>query len=114
MSNQSSNQYSTEALRSLLDVLGGQPEYRGVVLDFLGYVDLTTPQVETRAEGVPYLDSVRLEWLFRHISGKEWRRLGIVTSAGMNRTLLNDAMATTEEPATLPGERPAVKAGAES
>lgn len=37
------NQYSTDALRSLLDILGGQSEYRGVVLDFLNYVDLTVP-----------------------------------------------------------------------
>ena len=42
---------------------------------------------------VPYLDSARLEWLFRNISGAEWRRLGIEYSGGMNRSYLNDAMA---------------------
>lgn len=56
---------------------------------------------ETPAE-VPYLDSVRLEWLFRHISGAEWRRLGVTTSAGMNRTLLNDAMVIAESAVKTP------------
>lgn len=57
--------------------------------------DIACVARETTAE-VPYLDSVRLEWIFRHISGAEWRRLGIITSAGMNRTLLNDAMVAAE------------------
>jgi hypothetical protein len=58
---------------------------------------LAASRPETKApQEVPYLDSVRLEWLFRHISGAEWRRLGITTSAGMNRTLLNDAMVIAE------------------
>jgi acyl-CoA thioesterase FadM len=39
-----------------------------------------------------YMETVRLEWLFQHISGAEWRRLGIVYSGGMNRSYLNDAI----------------------
>lgn len=41
-------------------------------------------------------DTMRLEWLFRHVSGAEWRRLGAVYSAGMNRTVLNDVMHAEE------------------
>lgn len=47
------NQYSTDALRSLLDVLGGTSEYRGAVLDFLQYVDITVPQDEPPVARLP-------------------------------------------------------------
>jgi hypothetical protein len=47
------NQYSTDALRSMLDILGGVSEYRGAVLDFLDYVDRTAaPQDEPGANPV--------------------------------------------------------------
>lgn len=41
-------------------------------------------------------DTVRVEWLLRYVCGAEWRRLGAVYSAGMNRTALNDLMAPKE------------------
>jgi hypothetical protein len=41
-------------------------------------------------------DTIRVEWLLRYVSGAEWRRLGAVYSAGMNRTALNDLMAPKE------------------
>lgn len=44
----------------------------------------------------PHPDTVRLEWLLQHVSGKEWRRLGVLYGDGPNRTLLNDAMAASQ------------------
>lgn len=41
-------------------------------------------------------DTIRVEWLLRYVSGAEWRRLGAVYSAGMNRTAPNDLMAPKE------------------
>lgn len=40
-------------------------------------------------------DSDRLNWIFRNVSGAEWRRLGIIYSAGMTRTDLDRAIALT-------------------
>lgn len=37
-------------------------------------------------------DSERLEWLLRNVSGEEFRRLGIVHSAGCQRTDIDGAM----------------------
>ncbi len=37
-------------------------------------------------------DSDRLEWLLRNVSGEEFRRLGIVYSAGCQRTDIDAAM----------------------
>jgi hypothetical protein len=54
------NQYSTDALRSMLDILGGVSEYRGAVLDFLDYVDRTAaPQDEPGDERCANCDSPR-------------------------------------------------------
>lgn len=46
-------------------------------------------------------DSDRLEWLLRNVSGEEFRRLGIVYSAGCQRTDIDGAMCeqdASEEP----------------
>ncbi len=40
-------------------------------------------------------DRDRLEWLMRHISGAEFRRLGIVYSAGCERADIDSAMSDT-------------------
>ena len=40
---------------------------------------------------VPHPDAERLDWLMHNISGAELRRLGIVTSAGCTRELIDAA-----------------------
>lgn len=41
-------------------------------------------------------DSERLEWLMRNVSGAEFRRLGIVYSAGCGRADIDQAMCEQE------------------
>lgn len=43
---------------------------------------------------ISHPDAERLDWLMRKVSGSELRRLGIVTSAGMTRELLDATMHT--------------------
>lgn len=50
-------------------------------------------------------DAERLDWLMRQISGAELRRLGIVTSGGMTRKLLDRVMAAAGVNAPGEGQR---------
>ena len=53
--------------------------------------DASQENVQLRA------DSDRLEWLLRNVSGKEFRRLGIVYSAGCARSDIDRAMCEQAE-----------------
>ena len=50
------------------------------------------------AGGRDELDAERLDWLMHHISGVELRRLGIVTSAGCDRSAIDAARASLAAP----------------
>ena len=58
----------------------------------VGVVRYSTALNAAKALDALSADSIRLEWLLRNVSGEEFRRLGIVYSAGCQRADIDLAM----------------------